>query len=184
MSNPLNRCSWVNNDPLYQSYHDEEWGVPEHDALKLFELFCLEGQQAGLSWFTVLKRRESMRRVFDGFDPDKLARWTDEDMARALLDPGIIRLPLKVQAVVKNARAFLVLRDEGIDFADYLWSFAPTDRYVYAHARTITCPESDAMSKALKKRGFGFCGSTICYAFMQACGMVDDHGVGCFRYKK
>lgn len=180
----MQRCEWAGNDPLYTDYHDNEWGREIRDSRELFELLCLEGQQAGLSWFTILKRRVGMREVFDGFDPEKLSQWSEEQIDTATLDVRVIRHRLKVAAVVKNAKAFLSLQNTSTAFSDWIWKFAPANRHAYRGMRTVTCPESDAMAKALKKAGFTFCGSTICYAFMQACGMVDDHGSNCFRYSR
>ncbi|MDD2745424.1 MAG: DNA-3-methyladenine glycosylase I [Candidatus Gracilibacteria bacterium] len=178
------RCSWVTTDPLYIAYHDEEWGRELHDSQKLFELLCLEGQQAGLSWFTILKRRSGMREVYDGFDPEKLSCWTDSKIDSVSKDERIIRHRLKVEAVVKNAKAYLELTGKGINFSTWIWSFSPTQPIEYSEIYRTKSLESDSLSKALKKAGFNFCGSTICYAFMQACGMVDDHMEGCWRYQK
>jgi DNA-3-methyladenine glycosylase I len=185
------RCAWVSaKDPaalaLYQRYHDEEWGVPSRDERHLFEMLILEGAQAGLSWLTILKKREGYRRAFDGFDPAKIARYGERDRERLLADPGIVRNRAKVDATIGNARAVLALRQEGIDLADWLWSFvggAPIrNRRRSLQELPAQTPESEAMSKALKKRGFRFVGPTICYAFMQAVGMVDDHTADCFRH--
>jgi DNA-3-methyladenine glycosylase I len=181
------RCGWVNlNDPLYVTYHDQEWGVPVRDDAKLFEFLILEGAQAGLSWITVLRRRESYRRAFDGFDAHKIARYTEADQARLMADAGIIRNRLKVSAAIDNARAFLDVQEEFGNFADYMWQFVdgkPVDNAwpSLGHVPASTAI-SDAMSKDLKKRGFRFVGSTICYAHMQAVGMVNDHVVDCFRH--
>ena len=179
------RCSWSLGDPLLTHYHDTEWGVPVHDDRLLFELLILEGAQAGLSWLTILKRRETYRAAFAQFDPHAVARFTPRKVTSLMADPGIIRNRLKVEGAIKNARAFLAVCEERGAFAPYLWDFvngqpiinrpAPGD-----HIRA-TSTESDAMSKALKKRGFTFVGSTICYAFMQAAGMVNDHTTACFR---
>jgi DNA-3-methyladenine glycosylase I len=168
------------------AYHDTEWGVPVHDDRKLFEMLILEGAQAGLSWLTVLKRREKYRKAYDEFDPIKIARW-DEDRIEALLqNPGIIRNRRKVEAARTNARAFLQAAAEFGSFNTFIWSFVGGNplRNSWNDVKEIpaTTPESDAMSRELKKRGFKFVGSTICYAFMQAVGMVNDHTVGCFRY--
>jgi len=182
----IERCGWCGTDPLYVAYHDEEWGVPVHDDGKLFELLILEGAQAGLSWITVLKRREGYRKAFDGFDAWKITRYADGDISRLLADPGIIRNRLKIRAAVTNAQAFLRVQAEFGSFDSYLWRFvagAPLrnarQRLADIPART---PESDALSRDLKKRGFAFVGSTICYAFMQSAGMVNDHVVSCFRH--
>lgn len=180
------RCAWVSDDPLYCAYHDTEWGVPVRDARTLFEFLLLEGAQAGLSWITVLRKRERYREVLDNFEPLRIARFDEARKAALLADPGIIRNRLKVEAAVTNARAWLEMQAAGIDPASWLWQF------VGARPRTncwpslahvpATTPESDAMSKALKARGFKFVGSTICYAFMQATGMVNDHTTDCFRH--
>lgn len=180
------RCGWVNSDPLYIRYHDEEWGVPVHDDRKLFEMLVLEGAQAGLSWYTVLKKREHYRKVFDGFDPELVAGYDEQKLAALLTDEGIIRNRLKVQAAVTNAQAFLKVKHEFGSFDRYIWSFVGGSP-VHQHRSRLSevpasTPESDAMSRDLKKRGFKFVGTTICYAFMQATGMVNDHVKSCFRY--
>ena len=180
------RCGWVTNDPLYLSYHDTEWGVPEYDDRKLFELLILEGAQAGLSWLTVLKKRENYRKAFAKFDAKKITTFTDSDIAKLLTNEGIIRNRLKIAATVQNARAFLTVQKEEGSFAEYLWQFVGGVPKVNRWNTRTDIPaktvESDAMSKDLTKRGFKFVGSTICYAFMQAAGMVNDHVVDCFRY--
>jgi DNA-3-methyladenine glycosylase I len=180
------RCAWVNSDPLYLAYHDTEWGVPVRDARTLFEFLLLEGAQAGLSWITVLKKREHYRKVFDGFDPERIARYDDAKKLALLSDAGIIRNRAKVDAAVINARAWLALQEAGRDPAEWLWSFVDGRQLDQALASfsevPATTPVSDAMSKALKAQGFKFVGSTICYAFMQAVGMVNDHPVTCFRH--
>jgi len=180
------RCEWCGTDPLYVAYHDEEWGVPVHDDRKLFELLVLEGAQAGLSWITILKRREGYRKAFDGFDAGKIARYTDEDISRLLADPGIIRNRLKIRSAVTNAQALLRVQAEFGSFDSYLWAFVPGGPLQNARQRLADIPartpESDALSRDLKKRGFAFVGSTICYAFMQTVGMVNDHVVSCFRH--
>ena len=181
----LRRCAWCGTDPLYVRYHDEEWGVPLHDDRALFEMLCLEGAQAGLSWITVLRKRESYRRAFDGFDAAKMARYDAARRARLLQDPGIVRNRLKVEAFVSNARAYLELREREGSFDRWVWGFAPARRARRPRWRTLadattSTPESDALSRALAKQGFRFVGTTICYAFMQAVGMVDDHQHGCF----
>jgi DNA-3-methyladenine glycosylase I len=177
------RCSWCGTDPLYVAYHDAEWGVPVHDERMLFEMLCLEGAQAGLSWITVLRKREHYRRAFDGFDAAKIARYTARRHAALLKDPGIVRNRLKVLGFTQNARAELALLDAGESLDAIVWSFAPPGRRrrprTLADIRAST-PESDALSKALKRRGFTFVGTTICYAFMQAVGIVDDHLERCF----
>jgi DNA-3-methyladenine glycosylase I len=177
------RCFWA-ADPLHEVYHDEEWGVPVHDDQKLFEFITLEGAQAGLSWATILKKRETYRKAFAGFDPKKVARFDAKKVDALLEDEGIVRNRLKVESTIKNARAFLEIQKELGSFDRYVWQFVggkPLRRaYAKIPART---EESDALSKDLKKRGFGFVGTTICYAFMQACGLVDDHTRECFKFK-
>ncbi len=169
------------------AYHDEEWGVPCHDDLVLFERLLLEGFQAGLSWSTILRKREHFRRAFDGFHPDRIARYTPADVERLLADPGIVRNRQKIAAAVGNARAFLLVRQELGSFDAYVWSFTGGRTLRHPVGRTrATMPsrsvESDALSKDLKQRGFAFVGTTICYAFMQSAGLVDDHEIGCFRF--
>lgn len=182
------RCAWAGTDPLYVRYHDTEWGVPVRDEKKLFEFLTLEGAQAGLSWITILRRRENYRAAFDGFDPERVARFTPEKCEKLLLDPGIIRNRLKVFSTVTNARAFLKVQNEFGGFSAYQWSFV--DGHPLQPARKsmkdipATSDASDRMSKDLKKRGFSFVGSTILYAHMQAVGMVNDHVVSCFRHEK
>ena len=180
------RCGWVSDDPLYIDYHDKEWGVPVYDDRELFEMLILEGAQAGLSWITILKRRETYRAAYDDFDPDKMAEWTDEKMTALLKDPGIIRNKLKVAAAKQNAMVYLQVVDEYGSFKDFIWSFVDhkpvTNSWKTVSDIPVTTKESDAMSKALKKKGFKFTGSTICYAFMQAVGLVNDHTTSCFRY--
>ena len=179
------RCHWAEDDPVLGDYHDREWGVPVHDDRKHFEFLILDGAQAGLSWRTILYRREGYRKAFCGFDPRKVARMGPADVPRLLADPGIIRNRLKIESAIKNARAFLNVQKEFGSFDEYVWRFAPPikRRKRSRHFRELptTTPESDAMSKDLKRRGFSFVGSTICYAYMQAAGMVDDHMAGCFR---
>jgi DNA-3-methyladenine glycosylase I len=179
------RCAWCGIDPLYVAYHDSEWGVPLRDPRALFELLCLEGQQAGLSWFTVLKKRERYREVFDGFDARAIAAYDDARLEAILMDPGLIRNRLKIFGIRRNARAALRVEQERGSFAAFLWSFAPADPAANRPRSladiAITTAASDAMSKALRKRDFTFVGSTICHAFMQASGMVDDHVSDCFR---
>jgi DNA-3-methyladenine glycosylase I len=187
MTDERRRCGWVNGDPLYIRYHDEEWGVPVRDDRKLFEMLNLEGAQAGLSWYTILKKREHYRRAFAGFDPEIVAKFGESDVERLLRDEGIVRNRLKVQAVIANAKAYLRVREQFGSFSDYMWSFVGgepiVNRWASLHDVPATTPESDRMSKELKKRGFKFVGSTICYAFMQATGMVDDHVQTCFKYR-
>jgi DNA-3-methyladenine glycosylase I len=181
------RCAWCGVDPLYVRYHDTEWGVPLKDDERLLEMLCLEGAQAGLSWITVLRKREGYRRAFANFDPEKLIRFSAARRARLMHDPGIVRNRLKIESVVLNARAYLALREEHGSFADYLFDFAPTGRRRrprYLGDLAPATQESDAMSRDLKRRGFKFVGSTICYAFMQATGMVNDHLTSCFRHRE
>ena len=183
------RCPWCGEDELYVRYHDEEWGVPSRDERHLFEMLCLEGQQAGLSWITVLRKRERYRERFFGFDAARVARMTDSQMESCLEDTGLIRHRGKLTAIVDNARAAVRLRDEArVGLAEHLWSFVGAEPVVN-RLRTLAeapakSPASEAMSKDLKKRGFRFVGPTTCYAFMQAVGMVDDHLVSCFRHGK
>ncbi|QHT64034.1 DNA-3-methyladenine glycosylase I [Paenibacillus lycopersici] len=177
------RCGWVNEDPLYVDYHDREWGVPVHDDRKLFELLILEGAQAGLSWYTVLKKRENYRQAFDQFDPVKVARYDEAKTAELMNDPGIIRNRLKIQSAIANARCFLQVCEQFGSFDAYIWRFVGGEPMVNdwtaRNEVPATTPQSDAMSKDLKKRGFKFVGSTICYAYMQAAGMVNDHARDC-----
>jgi DNA-3-methyladenine glycosylase I len=182
------RCFWVKlSNPLYVSYHDEEWGVPIYDDRELFEKLCLDGAQAGLSWETILNKRENYRKAFFNFDPVKMAKITPAQEAKLLQNPGIVRNRLKVKAFKKNAEAYLKYMKEEGSFSEFLWGFvggAPIQNKVRGRGDIkATSPESDAMSKALKKLGFTFVGSTICYAFMQAVGMVNDHSVDCPRHK-
>jgi DNA-3-methyladenine glycosylase I len=181
------RCGWVPpDDALYCAYHDEEWGVPVRDSEALFAKLLLDGMQAGLSWRTILYKREAILDEFDGFDPEKLARWSDKRIERALKNPGIIRSRLKTAAAVKNAKAFLTLEDEIGSFSDHLWSFIGAkpkqNRWKGRGDVPAQTPESEAMAKDLKTRGFTFCGPVIVYAFMQAVGMVNDHTTDCFRH--
>jgi DNA-3-methyladenine glycosylase I len=164
------RCSWCGDDPLYIAYHDEEWGIPVHDDRKLFEMLILEGAQAGLSWITILRKRENYRTAFHGFDPERIARFTERDLDRLAKNQGIVRNRLKIAATVANAKAYLALKTSGITLDEFLWSFAdPSD--------------AKGMSKELLRRGFKFVGPTICYAFMQAVGMVNDHAANCWKRK-
>ena len=180
------RCEWSGTDPLYVKYHDTEWGVPVHADRRLFEFLILEGAQAGLSWSTILKKREGYRKAFDNFDVRKISRYSRDDVSRLLANPGIIRNRLKINAAITNAGAFLRIQGEYGSFDRYLWRFVNGRPVQNAWERMsdipASTPESDALSKDLKKRGFRFVGSTICYAFMQAVGMVNDHVVGCFRH--
>ena len=181
----LNRCAWCGTDPVYVAYHDTEWGVPEHDARALWEKLVLDGFQAGLSWITILKKREAFRAAFGGFDPAIVARYGDAERARLMADAGIVRSGAKIDATIRGARVWVEMRDRGEDFSEWLWSFvggAPIQARPRTPADVPTqTPESVAMSKALKARGFGFCGPVIVYAFMQATGMVNDHVDACFR---
>lgn len=182
----MERCPWCEGFELYRQYHDEEWGVPLKDDRALFELLILEGAQAGLSWSTVLKKRESYRHAFDQFDPEKIARYSDAKVAELLADSGIIRNRLKVAATITNAKAYLALTKDGQSFSDFLWQFV-NGKPIQHQRMSLSdvpakSPESDALSKALLKAGFKFVGSTICYAFMQASGMVNDHLTSCHRH--
>src|ERR1700736_1885457 len=183
------RCAWVSMDnPLMVEYHDLEWGVPVHDDIKHFEFLVLEAAQAGLSWSIVLNKREGYRRAFSGFDPHKVARYTEKRIQKLLLDPGIIRNRLKIEAAVSNARRFLAIQEEFESFDAYSWRFVggepKVNRWRVMKQIPATSTESDALSKDLKGRGFGFVGSTVIYAHMQAVGMVNDHLVECFRYRE
>jgi DNA-3-methyladenine glycosylase I len=184
----LKRCQWCLGDPLYIRYHDKEWGVPLHNDRRLFEMLVLEGAQAGLSWLTVLKKRENYRLAFDNFDPNKVANYTSRKVKKLLNNPGIIRNRLKIIAAIENARAFLAVKKEFRTFNNYIWSFTRGCQITNCFKRLSDIPArtniSDIMSKDLKKRGFRFAGSTICYAYMQSVGMVNDHLVDCFRYKE
>ncbi len=180
------RCPWAGKDPLYTPYHDQEWGVPNHDDRHLFEMLILEGAQAGLAWITILRKRESYRRAYDGFDPARVARYTEKRRTKLLADPGIVRNRLKVEASVTNARAFLALVKERGSFDSYLWDFVGGKPRVNRFRKIGDVPArteiSDALSKDLAKRGFKFVGSTICYAYMQAVGLVNDHLTTCPRH--
>ncbi|BAV65279.1 DNA-3-methyladenine glycosylase I [Sphingobium cloacae] len=178
----LPRCTWVGADSLYRAYHDDEWGVPERDSRMLWETLMLEGFQAGLSWITILRKREGFRAAFAGFDPDRVAAFGAADVERLMADPGIVRARAKIEATIRGARIFCEMRDRGEDFADYVWSFVDDQPIrgdgVTVHAQT---PLSAEISRELKKRGFKFVGPTIVYAWMQAVGMVNDHAAHCFR---
>ena len=180
------RCPWCGNDPLYQDYHDNVWGVPVHDDTTLFEFLLLEGAQAGLSWITVLRKRENYRAAFDGFDATKIARYTDKRIEKLLQNPGIIRNRLKVQSAVSNARAFLEVQAQFGSFDQYMWDFVDgrpiVNRFESMKDVPASTPVAEALSKDLKKRGFRFVGPTIVYAHMQATGMVNDHLLGCYRH--
>jgi DNA-3-methyladenine glycosylase I len=182
------RCGWAGTDPLYQSYHDEEWGVPVHEDRLLFEFLTLEGAQAGLSWITILRKREAYRTVFAGFDPVLVADFDAATVAALLANPGIVRNRLKVESTISNARAFLKLQEQFGSFSAYLWRFVdgmPVQNAWRSLAEVpATTPLSDSLSRDLKKRGFRFVGGTICYAYMQAVGMVNDHVRDCFRWQE
>lgn len=180
----MQRCGWVTQDPLYLVYHDREWGVAQRDTRALFEMLCLEGQQAGLSWITVLKKRENYRAAFHQFDPQAIAQMDAADIDDLMLNSGIIRHPGKIAAIIANARAFLEMEAKGEDFSDFVWQFVDNVQIVhhypdYSQAPT-TSEQAIALSKALKLRGFKFIGPTICYSFMQACGLINDHQSNCF----
>lgn len=180
------RCDWAAVDPLLVEYHDVEWGVPEHEDRRLFEFLILDGAQAGLSWLTILKKRENYRKALDGFDPKKVAAYGPLEVRRLLADRGIVRNRLKICAAVRNAKAFLAVQEEFGSFDGYVWQFVGgrprTNHWKTMKQIPARTKESDALSKDLKSQGFSFVGSTICYAFMQAAGLVNDHVVGCFRY--
>jgi DNA-3-methyladenine glycosylase I len=182
------RCSWAGDDPMMVAYHDEEWGVAVHDDRLLFEFLVQEGAQAGLSWSTILKKRDNYRAAFDNFDPEKVATYGEDKIGQLLQDPGIIRNRLKIRSAVTNARAVLAIRKEFGSFNDYIWRLVGnrTIQNSWGELKEIPArtPEAEAMSKDLKKRGFTFVGPTICYAFMQAVGMVNDHTTNCFRYRE
>jgi DNA-3-methyladenine glycosylase I len=182
------RCPWAGADPRYVAYHDEEWGVPSADDRHLFEMLCLEGAQAGLSWLTILRKREGYRRAFDGFDPAKVARYDARRIGRLLADPGIVRNRMKVEAAVRNAKAVLALGPRHGSLAALLWGLAGgaprQNRWRAPGEIPASTTESEAMSRALRGLGFGFVGPTVCYAFMQAVGMVNDHTVDCFRHRE
>lgn len=182
------RCDWCLGDDLYQHYHDNEWGVPLRDNQKLFEFLLLEGAQAGLSWITVLRKRQRYAQVLDNFDPEKIARYDEQKQASLLSDAGIIRNRLKIKSAINNAQTYLKMMDSGVDFSEFLWGFVDgqprQNTFQTLSEVPALTPESTLMSKVLKKHGFNFVGSTICYAFMQATGMVNDHLVSCFRHSE
>jgi DNA-3-methyladenine glycosylase I len=182
------RCEWCGSDPLYIAYHDDEWGIPIHDDRLLYEFLILEGAQAGLSWLTILKKRQNYRQAFHGFDFERIAKYTEADVKRLLLDPGIVRNRLKIESAIKNARGVLDLREKYGSLDSYLWRYVDGIPKQNAWSSMSELPVktemSDMMSRDLKKRGFNFVGSTICYAFMQAVGMVNDHTTGCFRHQE
>lgn len=182
----IKRCTWCGSDPLYVAYHDEDWGVPVHDDRMLFEMLILEGAQAGLSWLTILKKRGNYRNAFHGFEAARIARYDQAEIDRLMQDAGIVRNRLKIDSAIKNARAFLKIQEEYGTFADYLWQYVDGTPVINSWRQHSDLPAhtplSDRLSKALKRRGFNFVGSTICYAFMQSIGMVNDHTTDCFRY--
>ena len=184
----LQRCEWANSSALYLDYHDTEWGVPVHDERTLFEFLILEGAQAGLSWSTILNKRQAYIQAFENFEPTKVASYDDSEVQALLANPGIVRNRLKIQAAIQNARSFLAVQDQFGSFDTYIWQFVDgkpiQNSWKSLQEIPATTQESDAMSKDLKKRGFTFVGSTICYAFMQAVGMVNDHIVDCFRWQE
>lgn len=188
MENQKPRCNWCLHDPIDIEYHDTEWGVPVHDDRLLFEMINLEGAQAGLSWFTILKKRAHYKKLFSDFDAKKIAKYSDEKLEKILLDPGIVRNRLKVYGVRKNALAFIKIVESHGSFDNYIWQFVNHKPIINSHKTMSTVPTetdiSKLMSKDLKKRGFTFVGSTICYAYMQATGMVNDHMTDCFRYEE
>lgn len=181
----MQRCHWCGDDPLYIAYHDEEWGLPETDPQVLFEFLILEGAQAGLSWITVLRKREAYRKAYDDFNPEKMARYTEKRVQKLLGNEGIIRNQLKIRSAINNAQRYCDMTDSGKSFSDYIWSFVDhqpvQNRFKNMKQVPASTPLSDAMSKQLKKDGFNFVGSTICYAYMQAAGLVNDHLTSCFR---
>ena len=182
------RCSWPGSEPIYIDYHDKEWGVPLHDENQLFEFLILEGAQAGLSWITILKKREAYRKAYSNFDVEKVARFNSRSVERLLNNPGIVRNRLKIEASITNAKAYLEIQDEYGSFNDFIWDYVDGEpiqnKYKTLKQLPATTSLSDKLSKDLKKRGFKFVGSTICYAFMQATGMVNDHVTECFRHKE
>lgn len=187
MTDTPQRCAWCGTDPLYVDYHDTEWGVPEYDSRALWEKLVLDGFQAGLSWITILRKREGFREAFEGFDPERVARWGEADILRALQNPGIVRHRGKIEAAVTGARAYLEI-EAAEGFSPFIWSFVggrPIQNALTSMAEVqARTPESDSMSKALKKRGFKFCGPVITYAFMQACGLVNDHMIHCPQHAR
>lgn len=182
------RCGWSTSEEIYVHYHDTEWGIPQYNDQKLFELICLEGAQAGLSWLTVLKKRENYRRLFDNFNPEKISKYDEKKFDELMADPGIIRNRLKIKSFIGNARAYLDIVSKNNSFSEYIWQFTDGKPIRNNFKSLSELPAktgiSDVMSKKLKKDGFNFVGSTICYAFMQAAGMVNDHVAGCFRYEE
>lgn len=187
ITTPPKRCAWCGTDPIYVAYHDQEWGVPVRDERRLFEFLILEGAQAGLSWLTILRKRDGYRRAFHGFDAERVARFDEIDIARLRVDAGIVRNRLKINAAISNARAVLALQQSGTTLAETLWRHVDGEprqnRWTHPDDVPATTPESDAMSRDLKQLGFRFVGPTICYALMQATGMVNDHLTECFRHR-
>lgn len=181
------RCDWLSSDPLYIKYHDEEWGKPVYDSNQLFEMLCLEGQQAGLSWITILKKRENYRNLFYNFDPTKVCKIMENEVLRLIKNPDIIRHKGKIEAIINNAKCYVEMNNNGEDFSKFIWSFVNYKPIVNCWKENKDVPTdttiSLALSKALKKKGFKYVGSTTCYAFMQACGLVNDHLISCFAYK-
>ena len=186
MSDVIKRCQWVSDDPLYIEYHDKEWGIPVYNDKKLFEMMILEGAQAGLSWITILKKRAHYRKVFDGFDAKKIAGYKQKKIDSLLLDPGIVRNKLKIESTISNAKLYLELKEKHGRFSDFLWQFVDGEpiqnKWRSLKQVPVSTEASDAMSKELKRLGFKFIGTTICYAFMQSVGMVNDHTTDCFCY--
>jgi len=181
---PIRRCSWAGSDPVYVAYHDTEWGVPEFDSRALWEMLMLEGFQAGLSWITILRKRDAFRKALKYFDPRKVARFTEADVQRLLLDPGIVRSRAKIEATIAGARIYLAMQKTGEDFSTFAWSFVNGKPIQNRGPVPATTPLAEEISKVLKKRGFKFVGPTIVYAWMQAVGMVNDHAPECFRRKE
>ncbi|KAL0895915.1 hypothetical protein ABMA27_011930 [Loxostege sticticalis] len=186
-SDQVVRCGWLTDDPIYIKYHDEEWGKPEYDSERLFEMLCLEGQQAGLSWLTILKKRSNYRNIFHEFKPYEIAQFTDQDTQRILANANIVRHKGKIESIIINAKCFIQLEEDGDNFSEFIWSFVNHKPVINKWNNIKEIPtkttESTALSTALKKRGFKFVGPTICYAFMQACGFVNDHTIDCCCYK-
>ena len=181
------RCTWCGDDPLYVNYHDNVWGRPVYDDQTLFEKLCLDGQQAGLSWITILRKQQTYEEAYDHFDAEKIVQYGDKKIAKLLENPGIIRNKLKVQSIIKNSKGFLEFKEKGESFSEFIWSFvdgaAVQNRFSSMDDVPVSTPAAEAMSKALKKRGFNFVGPTICYAFMQAVGVVNDHFVTCPQWQ-
>ena len=184
----IKRCTWCGNDPQYVAYHDKDWGVPVYDDRLLFEMLILEGAQAGLSWLTILQKRGNYQKAFHDFDAARIARYDQQEIDRLMQDAGIVRNRLKIEAAVKNARGFLQVREEFSSFSDYLWRYVDGKQIVNEWKKLSDIPThtkiSNQLSKDLKKRGFNFIGPTICYAYMQSIGMVNDHTTDCFRYRE